>query len=69
MVSIRIPEDIELDLDVLTAERIKKNDVFLSQHEVVEDYYLAAEAYAEFKANNEQSLSVEDVVKNLGLGN
>ncbi|WP_027186524.1 type II toxin-antitoxin system RelB family antitoxin [Desulfovibrio inopinatus] len=73
MLAIRIPKEIEQRLENL-AQKTGRTKTFyareaiLAHLEDLEDYYLAAESYAEFRANKEESIPAEDVVNRLGLG-
>jgi len=72
MLAIRIPEEIEQRLENL-AKRTGRTKTFyareaiLTHLEDLEDYYLAAETYVEFKASGEQGVSAKEVVNRLGL--
>ncbi|MGE4299477.1 MAG: DUF6290 family protein [Desulfovibrionaceae bacterium] len=72
MLAIRLPAEVEERLAAL-AEKTGRTKTFyareaiLAHLEELEDYYLAAEAYAEFVAGKENAVSLDDVEKRFGL--
>ena len=71
-VSINANPDIENKINNYVKENnINLNqvmlDLILEKIEDEEDYKLAVEAYEEYKANKEKSISFDDLVKKMGL--
>jgi RHH-type rel operon transcriptional repressor/antitoxin RelB len=72
MLAIRLPEDIEKRLADL-AERTGHTkthfarEAILNYIEDMEDYYLAVEAYKEFLRSGEETLSSDELRRELGL--
>lgn len=72
MLAIRLPEDIEGRLTAL-AEKTGRTKTYYAREAILkhiedlEDYYLAAGAYEDFKASGEPAVSSKDVRRELGL--
>ena len=74
MIAVRLPQEIEERLSSL-AQRTGRTKTFyvreavLTHLEDMEDYFLAAEAYAEHKASGKAAISHEELVEKHGLEN
>ncbi len=73
MLAIRLPIEIEERLENLArrtgrSKTYYAKEAILAHLEDMEDYYLAAESYTEFRASGEHAVSAGEVVKRLGLG-
>ena len=72
MLAVRLPKEIEQRLATL-AERTGRTKTYyvreavLAHLEDMEDYYLAAETYAEFVAGKEKAISSGELKVRLGL--
>jgi RHH-type rel operon transcriptional repressor/antitoxin RelB len=72
MLAIRLPEDVEARLDAL-AKRTGRTKTFYARQAILEhlgdmeDYYLAATAYEEFKTSGEKAITSEEMRRRLGL--
>jgi RHH-type transcriptional regulator, rel operon repressor / antitoxin RelB len=72
--SIRLDPDIEQRLDALVSQTGRTKAFYLRQMiesgvEDMEDYYLAADVLERLRMGKEETLSLDAVVKNLGLDN
>ena len=73
-VSINANPDIENKINNYVKENnINLNqvmlDLILEKIEDEEDYKMAVEAYEDYKSNNEEGISFDDLVKKMGLEN
>ena len=73
-VSINTNPDIEDKINNYVKENnINLNqvmlDLILEKIEDEEDYKMAVEAYEDYKSNNEEGISFDDLVKKMGLEN
>lgn len=72
MLAIRLPPDIETRLAKLaeTTGRTKTyyaTQAIIEKLEDMEDYYLAEQAYAEYRAGNDPARPIGDVARSYGL--
>jgi len=73
MLSIRLPEDVETRLDALAKQtgRTKSyyaREAILEKMEDMEDVYLAEQVIERVRRGEEQTHSLADVERDLGLG-
>jgi RHH-type rel operon transcriptional repressor/antitoxin RelB len=71
--SIRLPEDIERRLDILVEKtgRTKAfyiREMILTHIDEMEDYYLAADVVERLRKGEERTYSLQEVRRDLGLG-
>ncbi len=72
MLTIRLPKEVEKRLEDL-AKRTGRTKSFLAREAILthledmEDIYLAEVAHEEYVRSGKKSISLEEVVKNLGL--
>jgi RHH-type rel operon transcriptional repressor/antitoxin RelB len=72
MLSVRLPEDLEIRLNALASQTNRTKSFYaveaLSRHiEDLEDIYLSEKAHEEFILSGEKAISADEVRKNLGL--
>jgi predicted DNA-binding protein len=72
MISIDLPKEIEQQLALLAQQKGQTTnrfaqEVLLNFLEDLEDYNAAVDAYAEFRASDEQVVSSEELKVRLGL--
>lgn len=72
MLSVRLPEDLETRLNVLASQTNRSKSFYvveaLKRHlDDLEDFYLAEKAHIESVLSGEKTLSIDEVIDNLGL--